>query len=446
MATVIQSLGTLKELNVDLWPGVASSLTFYDRYTYDYQTIYRTQPAVRTVVDFLGRNIAQLGLHLYRRVSDTDRQRLTDHALAILLGTPNPITTTYRLIDATVQDLAIFGNGYWLKLPITARQPRQLMRLPPQYVTLEGGFEATKYTLTVGGQPFEYQPRQIVHFRNHNPENAIKGASPLESLRRVLAEEHAAGQWREGFWRNGAHISGYIERPADAPGWEKDARDRFLQDFKAIYASAENGGGVPLLEDGMTFKAAASSPQEAEYLLGRKFNLETVARTYHIPLPMVGILDHATFSNIREQHKNLYQDCLMPWCEMIQQEIELQLLPDFGELENVYLEFNIQAKLQGSFEEQAQALQSAVGGPWMKRNEARARMNLPTVPDGNDLIVPLNVTKGGQASPRDSGSQNRAEVLQRFIDRQARVLKSNGGRYDPERWERELAADLEATA
>jgi hypothetical protein len=87
---------------------------------------------------------------------------------------------------------------------------------------------------------------------------------------------------------------------------------------------------------------------------------------------------------------------------MIQQELELQLLPDFEDISGVYVEFNVHEKLRGSFEEQAIQLQTSVGGPWMTRNEARARMNLPQVPDGDELITPLNVTTGGQASPRDS--------------------------------------------
>ena len=47
-------------------------------------------------------------------------------------------------------------------------------------------------------------------------------------------------------------------------------------------------------------------------------------------------------------------------------------------------------------------MQSAVGGPWMTRNEARARLNLPPVEGGDELIVPLNVIAGGQASPNDT--------------------------------------------
>src|SRR5205823_4349311 len=120
---------------------------------------------------------------------------------------------------------------------------------------------------------------------------------------------------------------------------------------------------------------------------------------YHIPLPMVGILDHATFSNMEQMHEMLYQDTFGPWLQELAEDIMLQLLPEFGDTDNVYVEFDIAAKLAGSFEEQAAVLQSATGAPYMLRNEARARLNLPELEDGDQLVTPLNVTLGGQPSP-----------------------------------------------
>jgi hypothetical protein len=40
-----------------------------------------------------------------------------------------------------------------------------------------------------------------------------------------------------------------------------------------------------------------------------------------------------------------------------------------------------------------------VGAPWLTRNEARARQNLPHIDGADELIVPLNVIEGGQSSP-----------------------------------------------
>ena len=70
--------------------------------------------------------------------------------------------------------------------------------------------------------------------------------------------------------------------------------------------------------------------------------------------------------------------------------------------DDTYVEFDLKEKLKGSFEERAQILQAAVGGPWMTRNEARADNNLPPLEGGDELIVPLNVIEGGQASPQDT--------------------------------------------
>lgn len=118
--------------------------------------------------------------------------------------------------------------------------------------------------------------------------------------------------------------------------------------------------------------------------------------------------------------------------------------------ERYYCEFNIAEKLQGSFEEQAKALQTAIGGPWMTRAEGRSRMNLPAIDGADELIVPMNVTAGGQASPTDSGSQNTVgdpvKALE-TIDRAEQVLRSRIGAkradwWNAERWSAELADAL----
>jgi HK97 family phage portal protein len=403
--TVVQSGLTLMDMET-WWPlSSTGSLTLYDQYNYDYATIYRTQPNVRTCVDFLSRNIAQLGLHVFRRVSDTDRQRLTDHPLAQVLARPLPNAfkvTYYRLIESLMGDLGIYFNAYWLKIRV-AGAPAGLLRIPPIYVTVKGGLVPTEYKLNLGSTPRTIKPSEIVHFRGYNPSSAITGLAPLETLRRILAEEHAAGDYREHFWQNAARMHGIIERPAGAPDWGDQARQRFKAEFEALYSGGPNSGKTAILEEGMTWQSTAFNAQESEYLSGRKLTREECARAYHIPLPMVGILDNATFSNIKEQHKNLYQDSLGPWLAMIEQDIELQLLPEFGDTAGVYIEFNISEKLKGSFEEQTSALQSAVGRPWMTADEARARMNLPSMGgDAERLVTPLNVLVGGQASPRDS--------------------------------------------
>lgn len=408
----VQSLGGLRIVDPDWTPLVfRTSVTMYDQYSYDYATMYRTQPNVRTCVDFLARNIAQLGLHVFRRVSDTDRERLYDHPLAQTIKMPLPAQfkmTEYRFKEAVMSDMGIYFNAYLLKIRL--ENSLSLLRIPPIYVTPKGGLLPTSYEVTIGGVLKTFQTDEIIHFRGYNPENPISGLSPLETLRRILAEEFEAGNYREHFWANAARQNGIIKRPANAPEWSTTARERFKAEFEELYAGGDNSGKTAILEEGMEWQNSSFNAQESEYLSGRKLTREECARAYHIPLPMVGILDNATFSNITEQHKNLYQDTLGPWLAMLEQDIELQLLPEYSDTEGVYCEFNIAEKMAGSFEEQTKSLQAAVGRPWMTADEARAKMNLPSMGgDADQLVTPLNVLVGGQASPQDSAPKTAGE-------------------------------------
>lgn len=427
MAVIVQTLGSLAEYTPGWWPRMRAGLTLYNDYTADYATMYQTQPGVRTCVDFLARNIAQLGLHLFRRVSETDRVRVREHALAQLLEQPNPLTTRYRMIEALVGDLAIYFNAYLWKKRRPDGSVGALLRIPCDLVEVNGGIMPTGYLVYLGANRSEVPTADMVHFRGYNPLNGLVGLSPLETLRRVLAEEQAMGEYRAGFWKNAARMNGIIERPAEAPEWSQVARERFKDEFEALYAGEANSGRTAILEEGMTWRQISFSAQESEYLAGRKLSREECARAYHIPLPMVGILDHATYSNVREQHKQLYQDCLGPWLAMLEQEFELQLLPDFGERDGLYLEFNIAEKLQGSFDEQTQSLQSAVGRPWMTANEARARMNLPSMGgDADALVTPLNVLVGGQASPRDAAPPKAVAGAPKTVAAKAQAEEDDG--------------------
>lgn len=454
-------------------------------YSQAYSEIWRTQPAVRTVVTFLARNIAQLGLHSFERVSDDERRRLqpADHPVAALFKRPNPRTTRYRLLNDLVHDLGIYDCAYQLK--VGTKVAPSLLRLPPEMTKPTGGswLWADGFEVRGVSGAVTYPADRVVHFHGYNPTDSRTGSSPIEALRRTLAEEYQASRMREQVLRNGARMSGYIKRPAAQRGnsWSDPARDRFKAEWQAQYAGeGPQAGGTPILEDGMEFVAASQTAQQLEYVSSRKLTREEVASAYFIPPPMVGILDHATFGNIEEQHKMLYQDTLGPWLAMIEAEYGLQLLPDLDPDGRVYVEFNLHEKLKGSFEEQAQQLSSSVGAPWLTRNEARARQNLPPIDGGDELVVPLNVLVGGLASPRDTappaieaaggagGTKMRLasgksrppatyvtkaeQVLTSFFKRQRSVIltrlgaKADADVWDDDRWNAELSDDLFALA
>ena len=153
------------------------------------------------------------------------------------------------------------------------------------------------------------------------------------------------------------------------------------------------------------FHLSASDEQVAEMT---KLSLSTVAQVYHINPTMVGLLDNANYSNVREFRQSLYGDSLGPVMKQLEGVFNVVLLPRLAALDGdldparVYVEFNVEERLRGRFEEQAEVTSKAVGGPWMTRNEARTMNNLPHIEGGDELIVPLNVAQGQPAAPPTS--------------------------------------------
>ena len=453
--TFVVSQGQLSAVSVAPLSAPAAWVQLSDGVYREYAHLYRCQPQIRTVVSFLARNIAQLGLHSFRRVSDTDRERLTDHPLPQILSAPGAKLTRYRLIERLVSDIAIYDKAYWVKVRIDGGGVIGVIPVPPSRMTVEGDNWLQPEMFKVHGSKgdLELTPDQVVHFHGYDPEDLRYGSSPIDALSTLLSEEFEANRAREQMWRNGGRLSGVLKRPADAPSWAPEARSRFKEGWR----SYTRGGGTPILEDGMEYEQLAIDPAKAQYIEARKLTREEVAAAYHIPLPMVGILDHATFSNIKEQHQHLYQDTLGPWLQMIQEEIALQLIPDLPDSDGVYVEFNLQEKLRGSFEEQAAQLQTAVGAPWLLRNEARARMNLPAIDGGDDLITPMNVLVGGMASPTDTAPEPAAlpKARGRLVLMKAAPERPDLGDFDEERdaftaalerWTKRQFAGLESRA
>lgn len=400
--------------------------------------LYATQPALRSVVSFLSDNTAQLPLHCYLRKSDTDRVRDTTSDIALLIKQPNLTTTLHELIRDSASDYHLYGWFLWVILPDERTLSGwSITHIPTawfeQWPTMNG-LEPVEYIFTnpETSKRLTIKAEDCIRFYGYGARGPMHPESPIKALKQILAEQVSAWSYRNNVWKNGGLVSSYLTRPKDAPDWvQSGARSRFVASWKAKFSGKDgtDTGGTPLLEDGMELKTTQFNAKEAQWMETTKLSREEVAGVYHVNPSLIWHTDGQTYASAKDNARALYSDTLAPFLEMLQERINAFLLPMIGADPNSYVEFYLDAKLQGSFEERAQILQSAVGGPWMLRDEARAMNNLPSVPGGDQLIVPLNVIEGGLASPNDtdpSSGWNAARPTFKSADGGAKELKSRG--------------------
>lgn len=440
--------------------------------------LYNTQDNLSAVVNFLSNSIAQLPLKVYTRSGENNRRRDRNSPAALLLWRPNGDQTEYEFIRALAIEYFVFGCVYVWVLPDADSPSGMQMRIIPtewvSSVSKSNSYAPDKLTVVSnGGSAIEIPRSEFVRFCTYSPGNPGGYVSPISALRQTLEEQIQAGRFRRDLWKSSGRLNAQIVRPKDVQPWNDETKKAWIEAFREAWgAGGANAGKIPLMEDGMEIKPFSTSFKEQQWAESIKLSREAVAAAYGINPSLVWHSDTQTYASSKDNARALYAECLGPVLQMLQQRINSFLLPMIGAGPETYVEFDLTEKLKGSFEERASILQASVGGPWMTRNEARADNNLPPVDGGDELITPMNVVIGGQASPQDThmGQSNAAvrfkgkadvkvaasdeecesveKTLRKFFRRQAAsVLPKLGAKsaswWDAERWDKELAKDLE---
>ena len=442
--------------------------------------LYATQANLQAVVSFLSDSVAQLPLKVYKRDGEK-RIRDRDSTAARLLYRPNGDQTAYDFWDSIMTEYMLMGVAtLWILPDADSESGYQLRLIPNEWVInteRSTNYAPDSLRITAGTGNYVDIPRtEFIQFRRYSPGNPGGYQSPIAALRQTLQEQIQADRFRTEIWRSSGRFNAYITRPKDVQPWTDEQKKMFLTAFREGWsASGGSQGKMPLLEDGMEIKPYAFNAKEAQYAETKQLSREDVAAAFHVNPSLIWHTTTQTYASAKDNARALYADCLGPTIQMLQQRINAFLLPMIGADPDTYVVFDLTEKLKGSFEERASILQASVGGPWMTRNEARADNDMPPIDGGDELIVPLNVVEGGQASPQDTHmdsskkiipshrkdaqkilikgrsqkeeDEELAEALKKFFRRQKNsVLPKIGAGsewWDEDRWNKELADDLE---
>ncbi|HJP38699.1 MAG TPA: phage portal protein [Gammaproteobacteria bacterium] len=108
-----------------------------------------------------------------------------------------------------------------------------------------------------------------------------------------------------------------------------------------------------------------------------------------MPQHKVGILDHATFSNISEMQRSFVMDTVRPWLVRVEQALNAALLSPGSPY---FVEHVFEGLLRGNQQERFEAY--AIGRQWgfMSQNEIRRRENMPPIDGGDSFLEPLNMS------------------------------------------------------
>lgn len=226
--------------------------------------------------------------------------------------------------------------------------------------------------------------------------DGLVGYSPIAMAKNAVGLAMAAEEYGAKFFANGAAPSGVLEHP----GTIKDP-ERIRQSWQSTFGGSANSNKIAVLEEGLKYTPIAISPEQAQFLETRKFQINEIARIFRVPPHMLADLEKSSFSNIEQQSLEFVKYTLDPWVIRWEQAMNKALLFD-SEKREVFTKFNVDGLLRGDYASRMSGYATARQNGWMSANDIRELENLDRIPAelGGDLYL----INGAMTKLQDAGA------------------------------------------
>ncbi len=348
--------------------------------------------AVYACVRILAEAIAGLPLHLYRHGENSSKQKAKDHPLYTLLHSePNAEMTSFVFRETLMTHLLLWGNAYAQIIRNGKGQVAALYPLMPNRMQVDrdkSGRLFYQYTTsaedapTMKGNSVVLDACEVLHIPGLGFDGLV-GYSPIAMAKNAIGMAIACEEYGAKFFANGAAPSGVLEHP----GTVKDPT-RLRDTWQGQFGGSANSHKVAVLEEGMKYTPISISPEQAQFLQTRKFQINEIARIFRVPPHMVGDLEKSSFSNIEQQSLEFVKYTLDPWVIRWEQALSRALL-DTKEKQTHFFRFNVEGLLRGDYQSRMGGYATARQNGWMSANDIRTLedMDLITDEDGGNLYL-----------------------------------------------------------
>lgn len=375
--------------------------------------------AVYSCVRILAEAVAGLPLHLYRYKEDGGKEKALDHPLYLLLhDEPNPEMSSFVFRETLMTHLLLWGNAYAQIIRNGKGEVVALYPLMPNKMSVnrdETGQLYYTYQKSVEEVPkskdflVTLHPSDVLHIPGLGFDGLV-GYSPIAMAKNAIGLAIATEEYGSKFFANGAQPSGVLEHP----GTIKDPQ-RVRESWMSQFGGSGNSNKIAVLEEGLKYTPISISPEQAQFLETRKFQINEIARIFRVPPHMVGDLEKSSFSNIEQQSLEFVKYTLDPWVVRWEQSIQRRLLTP-EEKKVYFVKFNVEGLLRGDYQSRMSGYATARQNGWMSANDIRELENLDRISteDGGDLylvngnMLPLSKAGAFADTTTDQGKEEEA--------------------------------------
>jgi len=354
---------------------------------------------VWSCVRVISETVASLPCIVYRRRADGGKERALGHRLYdVLHYQPNPEQTAMDYWDVVMVHCLTWGNHY-SQIERDDYGTRALWPLDPSRMQIgRNGAGQLEYRYRQHGgdvQTFAFADIFHVHGLSWN---GTVGLSVIGYAREAIGLGLSLEEFAARYFGQGTHPRGVLQHPGKL---SDDVQERLRASWNEIYQGTANAHKVAILEQGMTWEPMVIPPEDSQFLESREWGAEIIAAWYRVPPHKIGLLKHATFSNIEHQAIEFVTDTIRPWVYRLEQSIRRDIFQIGDGKRDHYAEFLVDGLLRGDLASRYAAYATARQNGWMSADDVRGLENMNPLTEGTGRIYwrPANMLDAATPSP-----------------------------------------------
>jgi len=341
-------------------------------------------------IRIISETVSQVPLHLYRRLPDGGRERVSDHPAANALRSPNPWTTGAELKLLIGSHLATFGNAFCWVGRDDDGNPVEVIALDPRRVSVKSDdvtMEPVYVVTTAAGEQREHRRDEILHVRGPGID-PYRGASPVEQAREAIGLSLTLESHCGSLFGSGAKPSGMLK----LKGKKTEEGFRRIRALFEQFYRGNSGARTMILDEDTEFTQVQLSSVDSQTLEMRKHQVTEISRYWRVPLSLLNELGEVKYATAEAMAMQFVQFTMLPVFRSISDALALTLLrPE--ERDNHFFDWVIDDFVRADLATRMAGYATAISHSVMSPDEARARENLGPIPDGSGKVFtrPVNV-------------------------------------------------------
>lgn len=305
----------------------------------DYLDINQVVTAVYRAIFIISSSIAQLPIQVWRKLGDKDPENITDKQDYDIFRTFNEWQTRYDFLELFITYLESIGEAPMLLKRSYGGTIEQMYPILPSTLTVfpHNEYFVDHYEINKGGTKITLDKEDVFLFKYVNPQNPLRGLSPLSAVKNdIIVELHAITSTK-GMFIQGMRPSGIVstDKEVDEATWK-----RYVKHLRTEYGGSEKAGKIVVMGDGYKFSKVGLSADDMQYIQTRRWTLKTVGMAYGVPpIFLMDFKDSSVLANADIQYKLLW-DGLKPKINKLEEVFTQFLLPHITKEKFTYVKFD----------------------------------------------------------------------------------------------------------